>query len=81
MRVRDRAAERVVQPGGAEHEATLRVLPFPECTFAAPHAGQPVERPVSGFRTRVQETELRACTHLNDMLRCLAEVPALVASL
>jgi hypothetical protein len=35
--------------------------------------------PVDGFRTSVQETlrELEACTHLNDMLRCLGEVPAL----
>ena len=34
---------------------------------------------VSDFRASVQETlvELQACTHLNDMLRCLAEVPAL----
>jgi len=64
-------------------EATPRVLPFPECQWAAPHAGSLVGMPVGGFRTRVQETltELRACTHLNDMLRCLAEVPALVASL
>jgi hypothetical protein len=38
---------------------------------------------VSSFRTRVQQTltELRACTHLNDMLRSLAEVPALAGSL
>ncbi len=33
------------------------------------------------FRTDVQTTltELQACTHLNDMLRCLTEVPALAA--
>ena len=39
--------------------------------------------PVSRFRTSVQETltELRACTHLNDMLRGIAEVPALAALL
>ena len=39
--------------------------------------------PVDGFRTSVQETltELQCCTHLNDMLRCLAEVPALAAAL
>ena len=25
-------------------------------------------------------TELQACTHLNDMMRCLTEVPALAAA-
>ena len=51
--------------------------PFPECQWAPEHVvlliGQPV---ASFFRTDVQTTltELQACTHLNDMLRCLAEV-------
>jgi hypothetical protein len=60
-------------------EATPRVLPFPECPGAAPHAAQLVGMPVDAFRTSVQETlhELEACTHLNDMLRCLSEVHAL----
>lgn len=64
-------------------EAKPRVLPFPECQWAAQHADHLVGMPVTGFRTRVQETitELKACTHLNDMLRCLAEVPALLGSL
>lgn len=59
------------------------MLPFPECRWAAPHAERLLGLPVAGFRTRVQEqiTELQACTHLNDMLRCLAEVPALAALL
>jgi hypothetical protein len=63
--------------------ATPRVLPFPECQWAAPHAGQLAGLPVAGFRSRVQQTltELQACTHLNDMLRCLAEVPPLAAAL
>jgi hypothetical protein len=62
--------------------ATPRVLPFPECPWAAPHASQLVGLPVGTFRTGVQETlrELECCTHLNDMLRCLAEVPALAAA-
>ena len=62
---------------------TPRVLPFPECQWAAPHAERLAGLPVSNFRTTVQETlvELQACTHLNDMLRCLAEVPALAAHL
>jgi len=64
-------------------EATPRVLPFPECRWAAPHASQLAGLPVASFRTQVQETltEREACTHLNDMLRCLAEVPALAAAL
>ncbi len=64
-------------------EATPRVLPFPECRWAAPHAERLVGTPVAGFRTSVQQTltELRACTHLNDMLRCLAEVPPLARAL
>ncbi len=63
--------------------ATPRVLPFPECQWAAPHAEQLVGTPVSDFRRTVQQTltELHACTHLNDMLRSLAEVPALVKAL
>ena len=42
-----------------------------------------IGRPVQSFRTDVQTTltELQACTHLNDMLRCLTEVPALAAAI
>jgi Protein of unknown function (DUF2889) len=60
-----------------------RVLPFPECPWAAPHASVLVGQTVGSFRTEVQErlTELRACTHLNDALRGLAEVPALARNL
>ena len=63
--------------------ATPRVLPFPECQLAAPHAEQLKGTPVTSFRSTVQRTltELHACTHLNDMLRSLAEVPALVKAL
>ena len=58
------------------------MLPFPECQWAPEHA---VARSSADrcrrFRTDVQTTltELQACTHLNDMLRCLTEVPALAA--
>jgi len=64
-------------------EATPRVLPFPECPWAGPHVGDLVGMPVDGFRTSVQDalTELHCCTHLNDMLRGLAEVPPLARSL
>jgi hypothetical protein len=63
--------------------ATPRVLPFPECQWAPEHAALLVGRPVQSFRTDVQTTltELQACTHLNDMLRCLTEVPALAAAI
>jgi hypothetical protein len=59
--------------------ATPRVLPFPECQWAPEHVVLLVGRPVQSFRADVQTTltELQACTHLNDMLRCLTEVPAL----
>ena len=64
-------------------EATPRVLPYPECKWAAPNVSALVGMPVADFRASVQQTlvELKACTHLNDMLRCLAEVPALAAAL
>ena len=63
--------------------ATPRVLPFPECQWAPEHVTLLVGRPVRAFRTDVQSTltELQACTHLNDMLRCLAEVPALARAI
>lgn len=63
--------------------AQPHVLPFPECQWAAPHVNLLIGMPVAGFRASVQETlaELQCCTHLNDMLRCLAEVPSLAAAL
>jgi hypothetical protein len=66
-----------------EVHAQPHVLPFPECQWAAPHVNLLVGMPVAGFRASVQETlaELQCCTHLNDMLRCLAEVPSLATAL
>jgi hypothetical protein len=63
--------------------AVPRVLPFPECQWAPEHAGLLLGRRVATFRTDVQTTltDLQACTHLNDMLRCLTEVPALTAAI
>ncbi len=62
--------------------ATPRVLPFPECQLAAPYPEALQGTPVTTFRVSVQQTltEVHACTHLNDMLRSLAEVPSLVKS-
>jgi Protein of unknown function (DUF2889) len=64
-------------------EATPRVLPFAECPAAAPNASWMVGASARGLRTEVLE-RLRStdcCTHLNDALRSLAEVPVLAAAL
>ena len=62
-------------------EAVPRVLPFPECPWAAPHATLLVGLDVGRFRADVQQTltEIQCCTHLNDMLRGLTEVPRFAA--
>lgn len=63
--------------------AEPRVLPFVECPSAADNAARLVGLPLSEFRTTVLETlsGLDCCTHLNDALRALAEVPVLLATL
>ena len=61
-------------------DATPRVLPFVECTNAPANLARLLGSPLAELRERVI-TELRGtagCTHLNDALRALAEVPALV---
>jgi hypothetical protein len=63
--------------------AEPRVLPFRECPGAAPNVGLIVGAPLSELRGAVLE-RIRAtdcCTHLNDALRSLAEVPVLAAAL
>jgi hypothetical protein len=66
-----------------ELEAVPRVLPFGECPAAVTRIGQLVGTPLGDLRdevlARLKTTE--GCTHLNDQLRALAEVPALVAHL
>jgi hypothetical protein len=63
--------------------AEPRVLPYDECPMAAPNAGMVVGAPMRDLRTevldRIQNTD--CCTHLNDALRALAEVPVLAAAL
>jgi hypothetical protein len=63
--------------------ADPRVLPFGTCPAAAGNVDLLLGEPVGGLRHRV--TELVAgtdcCTHLNDALRALAEVPVLMAEL
>ena len=63
--------------------AEPRVLPFPECPAAADNAGRLVGTPARDLRSEVLN-RLRAtdgCTHLNDALRALAEVPVLASAL
>jgi hypothetical protein len=60
-----------------------RVLPFVECPGAVTNAARLVGTPLPDIRDTVLK-ELRGpagCTHLNDALRALAEVPKLVEQL
>jgi hypothetical protein len=61
--------------------ATPRVLPWVECPAAALSAGRLAGLPVAGLRKHVRETFLgtSTCTHLNDTLRSLEDIPALLA--
>jgi hypothetical protein len=61
-------------------EAEPRVLPFAECPAAADNVSRLVGTPLARLREVVLE-RLKGtvgCTHLNDALRALAEVPVLV---
>jgi hypothetical protein len=61
-------------------EAEPRVLPFVECPGAMMNVGRLLGTPLPELREKVL-AELKGtagCTHLNDALRALAEVPALV---
>jgi hypothetical protein len=60
-----------------------RVLPYDECPLAVRNVPALAGLPLSGLRAAVLE-RLRGplgCTHLNDMLRALADVPALAGRL
>jgi hypothetical protein len=63
--------------------AEPRVLPFDECPMAATNVDRMVGVALREFRLevldRIQDTD--CCTHLNDALRSLAEVPVLAGSL
>lgn len=64
-------------------DAIPRVLPYAECPGAAPNAARMAGTDLRSMRTEVLE-RLHAtdcCTHLNDGLRSLAEVPVLAAML
>ena len=60
-------------------EATPRVLPWFECPEAAASAGRLAGRSLDSLRAGVRAEFLGAttCTHLNDMLRALADVGVL----
>jgi Protein of unknown function (DUF2889) len=63
--------------------AIPRVLPYPECPGAAPHATRMEGTTLQAMRREVLD-RLRntdCCTHLNDGLRALAEVPILAGFL
>lgn len=60
-----------------------RVLPFPECPGAVANTARLVGARLPDIRDAVLEN-LRGpegCTHLNDALRALADVPALIAKM
>jgi hypothetical protein len=61
-------------------EATARVLPWSECPRAAASAGRLVGRSVGELRRFVRRELVgtTTCTHLNDLLRSLADIAPLV---
>ena len=60
-------------------EVTPLILPFAECPGASIKASKMVGQPLSEFRQRVLSTlpHTEGCTHLNDVLRSLADAPKL----
>ncbi len=64
-------------------QALPQVLPFLECPMAAMNVGRLVGQPLREFRSIVNELlpGIDGCTHMNDALRALAEVPVLAAQI
>jgi hypothetical protein len=62
-------------------EATPRVLPWVECPAAALSAARLAGQPLRGLRRHVREAFVgtSTCTHLNDTLRSLEDVEALLS--
>lgn len=60
-------------------QALPLILPYRECPGASVKAARMIGQPVGAFREAVLETLVGTlgCTHLNDVLRALADVPAL----
>jgi hypothetical protein len=63
--------------------ATPRVLPFPECPSAVQNTDRLIGVPLRELRAAVLEhlPKTLGCTHLNDALRALAEVPMMFDAL
>jgi len=63
--------------------AIPQVLPFAECPLASVNVGRLVGQPLRRFRSLVNELlpGIDGCTHMNDALRALAEVPVLAAQI
>jgi hypothetical protein len=63
--------------------ADPRVLPYLECPSAAGGVDAMIGTPVADLRDAVLERlkGTAGCTHLNDALRALAEVPVLARTL
>jgi hypothetical protein len=63
--------------------ATPRVRPWVECPAAAASATRLVGTPLTGLRAFVRQTfgGTSTCTHLNDTLRSLEDVPELLAQI
>jgi hypothetical protein len=61
-------------------EARARVLPWVECPAAVASASRLAGVSLTGLRKHVRDrfTGTTTCTHLNDMLRALEDVPALL---
>lgn len=64
-------------------EADEGPLPYPECPGAAASARRLDGTPVEGLRRSVRETFVgpTTCTHLNDTLRSLEDIQALIRAL
>jgi hypothetical protein len=64
-------------------QALPLILPFRECPGASIKASRMVGQDVAEFRSAVLDTlpSTLGCTHLNDVLRALADVPRLAALL
>lgn len=64
-------------------QALPLILPFRECPGASIKASRMIGTPVGDFRQAVLDSLVGTlgCTHLNDVLRALADVPALARSL
>ncbi|MGI5328585.1 DUF2889 domain-containing protein [Actinomadura nitritigenes] len=60
-------------------EAEPRILPYPECPLAVANLDRLLGRSLHDLRTAVPRTlrGVHGCTHLNDALRALSDVPAL----